>query len=66
MNNYTEEQKMRLRCEAFLHAMLGKDHVSSWWQSRNLAFNSITPEQMWSISPEKVYHYLVGHVDKYG
>jgi hypothetical protein len=42
-----------------LTAMLGKDNVEAWWQSRNKAFDMRTAQEQLDIDPEVVYNYLM-------
>jgi len=48
----------RARCEALLTAMIGKDLAERWWTSINKTF-AMTPEQMYSKDPDRVYAYLM-------
>ena len=50
---------MRARCEALVLAMVGKELADKWWTGSNKAFNGETPEQMYSVSPDAVYAYLM-------
>jgi hypothetical protein len=59
-----QKDATRKRCNWLLTAMLGKDNVELWWQSRNKAFDMKTAEQQFDTDPESVYNYLVGFVQK--
>jgi hypothetical protein len=47
-----------------LTAILGKDNVDAWWQSRNKAFDMKTAQEQFDIDPEVVYKYLLNHVQR--
>lgn len=53
------EEVMRLRCEALLTAMVGKELADAWWNRPNKAFEDNTPAQAYSVSPSAVYAYLM-------
>lgn len=57
---------IKKRCDALLIAMLGSKMAPEWWQSRNKAFDMQTPFEVFGSDPDKVYKYLLGHVDGYG
>jgi hypothetical protein len=52
---------LKQRCDCLLTAMLGKDNVEGWWQSKNKAFDMKTAQEQFDIEPEVVYNYLMGH-----
>ena len=54
-------ENLKKRCDWILTAMLGKDGVEGWWQSRNKAFDMKTAQEQLDIDPEVVYNYLMGH-----
>lgn len=56
----THEQKMRRRSEALVVALVGKEYADVWWDSKNKAFESLTPKQAWDKDPSAVYSYLMG------
>lgn len=56
-------ENMRARSEALVIAMLGAATAPKWWASPNRAFELKTPEQMWTIDPDRVYAYLMHHSD---
>lgn len=37
------------------------DLVRKWWTSQNLAFEGMTPQEMYKINPRKVEGYLEWH-----
>ena len=51
--------RMRKRCEALIIAMVSKELSEKWWNSSNKAFGGKTPEEMYAVSPDKVYGYLM-------
>lgn len=66
MNSYEKIRLMRQRCDTMILAMVGAEHTTDWWNSRNYAFDGITPNEMFDKDPERVYSYIAGHVDGYG
>lgn len=52
-------ENLRERCEALITAMVGKDNTELWWNTPNKAFNNSTPEEMYRLSPNIVYDYLM-------
>lgn len=66
MNNYEKIQLMRRRCDTIVLSMIGVDQSLNWWNSINNAFDGETPNEMFEKDPERVYNYLVGHIDRYG
>ena len=59
LQNTLKSTSVKQRCNVLLIALMGKDHVDSWWNSRNHAFNMLTGNQQWEIDPESVYSYLL-------
>ena len=51
--------RMRKRCEVLVISMVGKELEERWWNGSNKAFDGKTPEEMYSVSPDKVYGYLM-------
>lgn len=66
MNSYEQVDLMRRRSEVCVFALVGKDAAAQWWTSPNKAFDMHPPYVMFAIDPERVYNYLIGHVDAYG
>lgn len=58
------KEQLKARCDWLLTALLGKDNVEGWWNSRNKAFDMKTGKEQFDIDPEIVYHYLMTFVDK--
>jgi hypothetical protein len=56
-----DEYDLRLKCDALLIALLGKEMAPKWWKSPNRAFDGKTPDIVFSIDPEEVYKYLTLH-----
>ena len=56
--------KLRTNCNAILLAMLGPDLAKDWWQSRNKAFDMLTPEEIWGNNPMQVYTYLAHQANR--
>jgi hypothetical protein len=54
-------QLLKVRCDALLLGMLGKDAARTWWDSRNKAFDMLTAREQWGKDPIVVYKYLMGH-----
>ena len=54
-------ENLKKRCDWLLTAMLGKDNIEKWWQSRNKAFDMKTAQEQFDIDPKVVYNYLMGH-----
>lgn len=54
--------QMKQRCDVLLIAMLGKQHVETWWSKENQAFNMLTPLNQWELDPVLVYQYLMGQL----
>lgn len=52
---------LRGRSEALVIALVGKDTSEKWWNSRNRAFDMLTPNQMFEINPDTVYKYLLNY-----
>lgn len=66
MNSYERIPLMRRRCESMILSMVGAEMAPDWWNSRNYAFDGSTPNEMFDKNPERVYSYIIGHVDGYG
>jgi hypothetical protein len=58
------EKVIKLRCDALLVAMLGKDAAPTWWWSRNESFDMLTAQEQWEKDPTVVYKYLMGHAGR--
>lgn len=58
------KDNIKKRCDWLLTAMLGKDNVDAWWQSRNKAFDMKTAQEQFDVDPEVVYRYLLNHVQR--
>jgi hypothetical protein len=58
MNNH-KEHLAKLRSNALVIAMVGKDHADQWWDTPNKAFDERTPVGMWVEDWQKVYLYLM-------
>lgn len=65
MNTYQEIQIMRNRCEVMILSMVGKDYTNVWWNSPNKAFQGKTPNEVFETDPERVYDYVIGHINGY-
>lgn len=66
MNSYEKLQLMRQRCEVMILALVGVEGAPKWWASKNYAFDGSTPNEMFDKDPDRVYSYIIGHVDAYG
>lgn len=53
---------LRQRCDQMLLAMLGAA-ASTWWSTGNQAFDGRTPEDYWTDNHDRVYQYLLEHID---
>jgi hypothetical protein len=56
-NNY------KLRCEALVIALVGREASEGWWNSRNKAFDMLTAKEAFEQSPRTVYTYLINFYD---
>jgi hypothetical protein len=54
-----QEELYRARSEVLVITFIGEKIARKWWDSKNTAFNNITPNQAWAIDYEKVYNYLM-------
>lgn len=56
-----KKEKLKLRCEALLKALLGNDDLCEmWWKTQNRAFKHRTPQELWDANEEhEVYNYLM-------
>jgi hypothetical protein len=50
---------LRLRSEALVVALVGKEHSQLWWTSANKAFEMQTPSEQFECNAERVYSYLM-------
>jgi hypothetical protein len=51
--------------DRMLLAMLGSTElVSRWWGSPNKAFDLRNPSEVWEDDPMKVYHYVLGYLQR--
>lgn len=57
-------EKKRKNCDMILTALLGESLVKAWWNSRNLSFDMLTPEEVWSTDSDKVYKYLLDQISR--
>lgn len=62
MNLEFDESLMRERSVALAIALVGYDTSDTWWASKNVAFESKTPAEMWIKDPERVYKYLCNNL----
>jgi hypothetical protein len=59
------KEVLKLRCDALLTVLVGKDLVEAWWASKNKAFEEKTPQEVWDTDLyEHVYAYLMFHAGK--
>jgi hypothetical protein len=56
-----DKTQMLQRCEMLVIALVGKELSNKWWSGTNLAFDGITPLQMFYVDADKVYNYLMYH-----
>lgn len=43
-----------------LSSLLGyTSYCEIWWQTPNIAFNNLTPDEQWSQDPDRVQQYLL-------
>ena len=52
-------------CEAMILSMVGAEMAPDWWNRKNYAFGGSTPNEMFEQDPERVYQYIIGHIDGY-
>lgn len=57
------KELLKLRCDEMLLALLGPEFSQRWWHTPNWAFKNMTPEGQWAEDPNRVYNYLLSHVD---
>lgn len=65
MNSYEINSLMRRRCEAMILSMVGAEMAPDWWNRKNYAFGGSTPNEMFEQDPERVYQYIIEHIDGY-
>lgn len=65
-NTYLDIRTMRMRCEVMIISLVGIEAAPTWWNSPNKAFGGEIPNKVFDNDPERVYSYVVGHVDGYG
>ena len=58
------KSEIRMRCDALIIALVGKDLAFEWWLSKNKAFDDKTPEAMYQEDPNRVYNYLMDYTAK--
>lgn len=65
MENIEEDKhhQLKKRAQLLLYSLVGEKYADVWWGSPNKAFNMRTPAAVWLEDPEKVYNYLLNHVD---
>ena len=61
MNTNVTESQAKLRSDALVVAMIGRDYSEQWWNSANRAFDDRTPREQWSVDYLHVYNYLMAH-----
>ena len=57
MTNYF----IKTQCNNLLRALVGENHMDLWWNSRNKAFDLLTPAEIFELDPNKVLNYLLTH-----
>lgn len=56
---------MKEKINRMLLAMLGSDDlVEKWWNSPNLYFEGITPNEVYAENPELVRNYVFSYYDR--
>ncbi len=65
MNNDDVITEMRRRCESMILSMVGAEMAPDWWNSKNHAFDGSAPNEIFEQDPERVYQYIIGHIDGY-
>lgn len=53
------KENLKLRCDALLTALVGKNLVDDWWNRPNKGFDLQTPIAVFEQNPEQVYNYLM-------
>jgi hypothetical protein len=53
------KENLKLRCDALLTALVGKNLVDDWWNRPNKGFDLQTPIAVFEQNPERVYNYLM-------
>ena len=57
-------EDLKLRCDLLLVSLVGEKLVEKWWQSYNKFFED-TPANVFLSDPNRVYDYIIPHVDGY-
>lgn len=52
-------EELKKKLNRLLVPLLGREHLSAWWESKNRAFQNKTPNEMLEIDPETVKSYVV-------
>jgi hypothetical protein len=55
------EQEFRNIANQLVTSMVGSDHLESWWNGPNQAFDGRTPEAQWQLGSDSVINYLMHH-----
>ena len=51
-------------CDTILSSLLGSEGlVIKWWNSKNNAFNMLTPNEQWDVNKESVIDYVLGQLN---
>jgi hypothetical protein len=59
MGTFDHKAERRKRCNSLLTALMGKNNIDLWWNSRNKHWDMKTPNEQWEIDYESVYNYLM-------
>lgn len=60
MEYEVDEKSARIYCEGIVAVICGETVALAWWDSPNLEFGMLTPNQAWSQNWSMVYAYCVG------
>lgn len=41
-----------------LKPLIGEENVKMWWESKNRAFDGMTPDDKFAIDPDAVFKYI--------
>lgn len=47
------------KCNDLVKALFGEKHVRIWWGTRNKAFDSVTPAEVYMVDPSRVLYHLI-------
>jgi Protein of unknown function (DUF2384) len=57
----TTEKEFKKIADQLVKSMVGAEHLDTWWNSPNRAFDNRTPLQQWELGSDSVVNYLMSH-----